>query len=69
MERQAAAVTALSAAIIIKICRRRTKKKRRSRRVWVKPWLLKKKTRVIPCSVNKRITRYSRRLEKLFAHG
>ena len=43
MERQAAAVTALSAAIIIKICRRRTKKKRRSRRVWVKPWLLKKK--------------------------
>ena len=43
MERQAAAVTALSAAIIIKICRRRTKKKRRSRRVWMKPWLLKKK--------------------------
>ena len=42
MECQAAAVTALSAAIIIKICRRRAKKKRRSRRVWVKPWLLKK---------------------------
>ena len=40
MECQAAAVTALSAAIIIKICRRRAKKKRR--RVWVKPWLLKK---------------------------
>ena len=48
MECQAAAITALSAAIIIKICRRRAKKKRRSRRVWVKPWLLKK-TRVIPC--------------------
>ena len=42
MECQAAAVTALSAARIIKICRRRAKKKRRSRRVWVKPWLLKK---------------------------
>ena len=41
MECQAAAVTALSAARIIKICRRRAKK-RRSRRVWVKPWLLKK---------------------------
>ena len=41
MEYQAAAITALSAAIIIKICRRRAKK-RRSRRVWVKPWLLKK---------------------------
>ena len=41
MECQAAAITALSAAIIIKICRRRAKK-RRSRRVWVKPWLLKK---------------------------
>ena len=38
---QAAAVTALSAAIIIKICRRRATK-RRSRRVWVKSWLLKK---------------------------
>ena len=48
MECQAAAVKALSAAIFIKICRR-AKKKRRSRRVWVKPWLLKKKTRVIPC--------------------
>ena len=41
MECQAAAVKALSAARIIKICRRRAKK-RRSRRVWVKPWLLKK---------------------------
>ena len=49
MECQAAAVTALSAARIIKICRRRAKKKkRRSRRVWVKLWLLKK-PRVIPC--------------------
>ena len=42
MECQAAAVKALSAAIVIKICRRRAKTKRRSRRVWVKPWLLKK---------------------------
>ena len=40
MECQAAAVKALSAAIIIKICR--GAKKRRSRGVWVKPWLLKK---------------------------
>ena len=43
MECQAAAVTALSAAIIIKICSRGAKK-RRSRRVWVAT----KKTRVIP---------------------
>ena len=67
MECQAAAVTALSAARTIKIYRRKAKKKRRSRRVWVKPWLLKK-NKSYPMLIYKGITRYSRRLEKLFAH-
>ena len=49
MECQAAAVTALSAALIQILIGKLLRfaeeelKKRRSRRVWVKPWLLKKK--------------------------